>query len=62
MISMETLPEFEKRIKKDKITSCLIYQGNSLIFQYYKNNKMKEKLHKVELYTDTFKPLQYFKE
>lgn len=39
MISMETLPEFEKGIKKDKVISCLIYQRNSLILQYNKNNK-----------------------
>ncbi|MFJ5714033.1 serine hydrolase domain-containing protein [Neobacillus sp. NPDC093127] len=51
MISIDFLTEFEKRIKKEKITSCLIHHGDSLVFQYYKNNKMKDKQHKVNSVT-----------
>ena len=51
MISNDILTELEKKIKKDKITSCLIQHENSLVFEYYKNNKMKDKQHKVNSVT-----------
>ena len=51
MISNHILTELEKKIKKDKITSCLIQHENSLVFEYYKNNKMKDKQHKVNSVT-----------
>lgn len=51
MISIDILTELEKKIKKDKITSCLIQHEDSLVFQYYKNNKMKDKQHKVNSVT-----------
>ncbi|MGG3562418.1 serine hydrolase [Neobacillus rhizosphaerae] len=51
MISNNILTELEKKIKKDKITSCLIQQENSLVFEYYKNNKMKDKQHKLNSVT-----------
>jgi CubicO group peptidase (beta-lactamase class C family) len=49
--SNDILTELEKIIKKDKITSCLIQHENSLVFEYYKNNKMKDKQHKVNSVT-----------
>lgn len=44
---MIPLTEFEKVIKKDKIDSVLIQKNNTVIFEYYRNNKMKEKQHKI---------------
>ena len=43
--------QLEKNLKKDKINSCIIYQRGSVLYQYYRNNKMKEKLHKVNSVT-----------
>ncbi|MDR6121537.1 CubicO group peptidase (beta-lactamase class C family) [Bacillus sp. SLBN-46] len=51
MISIDILTELEKKIKKEKITSCLIQYENSLVLKYYKNNKMKDKQHKVNSVT-----------
>lgn len=34
------LAELNKKIRKEKILSCLILKNNSLIFEYYKNNKI----------------------
>lgn len=34
------LDELKKKIQKEKILSCLIFKDNSLIFEYYKNNKV----------------------
>lgn len=44
---MEYLIEFEKKIKKDHIDSVLVQNDNRLIFEYYRNRKMKEKQHKI---------------
>ncbi|MBB4826003.1 CubicO group peptidase (beta-lactamase class C family) [Sporosarcina luteola] len=41
------LTDFEKVIKKDKIDSVLVQKDNFVIFEYFRNNKMKEKQHKV---------------
>jgi CubicO group peptidase (beta-lactamase class C family) len=51
VISIDILTELEKKIKKEKITSCLIQYENSLVLKYYKNNKMKDKQHKVNSVT-----------
>jgi CubicO group peptidase (beta-lactamase class C family) len=51
VISIDILTELEKKIKKDKITSCLVQHEDSLVLQYYKNNKMKDKQHKVNSVT-----------
>ncbi|WP_163100735.1 hypothetical protein [Peribacillus alkalitolerans] len=37
---------FEKELKKEKITSCIIFQ-KEIFFEYYKNRKMSDKVHKV---------------
>ncbi|MEC1177158.1 serine hydrolase [Metasolibacillus meyeri] len=44
---MTSLTDFEKIIKKDKIDSVLVQKNNTLIFEYYRNNKMKERQHKI---------------
>ncbi|MFS0749812.1 serine hydrolase domain-containing protein [Oceanobacillus sp. 1P07AA] len=44
---MEYLIEFEKKIKKDHIDSVLVQSNNRIIFEYYRNRKMKEKQHKI---------------
>ncbi|MEI4769174.1 serine hydrolase [Psychrobacillus sp. FJAT-51614] len=37
----------KREIKKEKVTSFLVYQKGNSIFEYYKNNKQLEKLHKI---------------
>ncbi|MCR2821818.1 serine hydrolase domain-containing protein [Lederbergia panacisoli] len=44
----------EKEIQKEKINSCLIHHKGETIFQYYKNRKMENKLHKVNSVTKSF--------
>lgn len=44
---MKSLTDFEKIIKKDKIDSVLVQKNNTVIFEYYRNKKMKEKQHKI---------------
>ena len=44
---MKSLTDFEKVLKKDKIDSVLVQRNNTVIFEYYRNNKMKEKQHKI---------------
>ncbi|WP_227995230.1 serine hydrolase [Oceanobacillus sp. CFH 90083] len=41
------MKDFEREVMKDKIDSCLIQHDNKLIFEYYRNNKMKERQHKI---------------
>ncbi|WP_026695131.1 serine hydrolase domain-containing protein [Peribacillus kribbensis] len=36
-----------KEIKKEKVNCCLIYQNQDLQYSYYKNNKQRDKLHKL---------------
>jgi len=44
---MKSLTNFEKILKKDKIDSVLVQRKDAVIFEYYRNNKMKEKQHKI---------------
>lgn len=44
---MQTLREFDKAIKKDNINSVLIQKNNTVIYEYFRNSKMKEKQHKI---------------
>lgn len=44
---MKFLTDFEKVIKKDQIDSVLVQKNNSIIFEYFRNNKMKDKQHKI---------------
>ncbi|WP_060209943.1 serine hydrolase domain-containing protein [Sporosarcina koreensis] len=44
---MKSLTEFEKVIKKDKIDSVIVQRNDAVVFEYYRNNKMKEKQHKI---------------
>lgn len=43
-IDTNILTNLERQIKKDNITSCLIYQQDRVIFEYYKNRKSSDKL------------------
>ena len=43
----DILNDFKKKISKEKILSCLILKDNSLIFEYYKNNKVEGSLQKI---------------
>jgi CubicO group peptidase (beta-lactamase class C family) len=45
------LQELSQAIRKDKIDSCIIYQNESIRFEYYRNSKMKLKLHKINSVT-----------
>lgn len=44
---MKSLTEFENILKKDKIDSVLVQRNDVVIFEYYRNKKMKVKLHKI---------------
>jgi CubicO group peptidase (beta-lactamase class C family) len=44
---MKSLTEFENILKKDKVDSVLVQRNNAVIFEYYRNKKMKEKQHKI---------------
>jgi len=39
--------ELKKNIAKEKILSCLVLKNNSLIFEYYKNNKISINAQKI---------------
>ncbi|WP_409294304.1 serine hydrolase domain-containing protein [Peribacillus sp. SCS-26] len=41
------LEKLVHELKKEKINAVLISQNNEMIFHYYKNNKQKNKLHKL---------------
>ncbi|MFI2859124.1 serine hydrolase domain-containing protein [Paenibacillus sp. JSM ZJ436] len=41
------LDHLSKAIKKDKISSCIIYKDDFTVFEYYRNRKIKDKQHKV---------------
>nr|WP_040674902.1 serine hydrolase [Paenibacillus terrigena] len=45
------LYELERAIKKDKIESCVVYEENSTLFEYFRNRKTKDKQHKVNSIT-----------
>ncbi|MBK5459232.1 serine hydrolase domain-containing protein [Peribacillus sp. TH27] len=44
---MKYLTDFENKLKKDKVDSALVQLNNTVLFEYYRNNKMKEKQHKI---------------
>ncbi|WP_238022043.1 serine hydrolase domain-containing protein [Oceanobacillus jordanicus] len=44
---MNALTKFENQLKKDKINSALVQRDNTRMVEYYRNNKMKEKQHKI---------------
>lgn len=46
-MSESLMRNFEKEVTKDKIDSCLIQHDDKLVFEYYRNNKMKERQHKI---------------
>ncbi len=37
----------QKSFKKEKINTTLISQDDNVVFEYYKNSKQKDKLHKI---------------
>lgn len=39
--------DLARAIKKEKIESCVVYKENSIVFEYYRNRKIKEKQHKI---------------
>lgn len=41
------LEEFKRKVKKDRIDSCLVHYRNIVSFEYFRNQKMKERQHKV---------------
>ncbi|MFS0553871.1 serine hydrolase domain-containing protein [Brevibacillus sp. 179-C9.3 HS] len=50
----ELLTEFDRKIRKEKIVSCLIIQDSNLVFAYYKNKKHAQKLQKINSCTKSF--------
>lgn len=51
MMNVNQLKQLDKKFTKDKINSCVVYYKDSNVYEYYRNNKMKEKLHKVNSVT-----------
>ncbi|MGE8204661.1 serine hydrolase domain-containing protein [Heyndrickxia sp. NPDC080065] len=47
----ELLNQLEQEIKKVKIASCLIHHENEMVFQYFKNKKMENKLFQMHSVT-----------
>ncbi|MBT2214922.1 serine hydrolase [Virgibacillus dakarensis] len=43
----DLIKNFERKIKKDKIDSCLVHHRKSVVFEYFRNRKMKERQHKI---------------
>jgi CubicO group peptidase (beta-lactamase class C family) len=43
--------QLDKRFTKDKINSCLVHYQGDIVYEFYRNNKMKDKLHKVNSVT-----------
>lgn len=41
------MKNFERVVTKDKIDSCLIQHDGKTVFEYYRNNKMKGRQHKI---------------
>lgn len=48
---MSSLDALERAVRKDKIVSCVVYEGESVIFEYYRNRKGKEKPFKINSVT-----------
>jgi CubicO group peptidase (beta-lactamase class C family) len=48
---IQRLKHLDKKFTKDKINSCLVYSKDTIVYEYYRNNKLKEKLHKVNSVT-----------
>ncbi|MEC0092333.1 serine hydrolase domain-containing protein [Paenibacillus macquariensis] len=46
-INDEKIKSFVSFLRKEKIESCLMSLGPDIVLQYYRNNKSKDKLHKV---------------
>lgn len=46
-INNESVKSFVSFLEKEQIESCLMSAGQEVIFQYFRNNKSKNKLHKV---------------
>lgn len=44
---MKYLTDFENKLKKDNVDSALVQLNHTVIFEYYRNKKMKEKQHKI---------------
>ncbi len=50
-INSESFQQFAKAITKVKICSCLIEHNKEVVFQYYKNRKMNDKLFQINSVT-----------
>ncbi|WP_234410486.1 serine hydrolase domain-containing protein [Caldalkalibacillus mannanilyticus] len=46
-VNQSMIDGFMKKIKNEKIDSCLILHKNKIILEYYKNNKMSKKQHAI---------------
>ncbi|MGV7116738.1 serine hydrolase domain-containing protein [Paenibacillus kyungheensis] len=46
-INDEQIKSFVHYLKKEKIESCLVSVGSDIVLQYFRNNKSKDKLHKI---------------
>jgi CubicO group peptidase (beta-lactamase class C family) len=53
-VDRERLLAFEKRLRKEKVLSCLVIKDGSLFLEYYKNKKLAAKLQKMNSCTKSF--------
>jgi CubicO group peptidase (beta-lactamase class C family) len=51
LVIQKRLKQLDKKFTRDKINSCLVYYKDTLVYEYYRNKKLKEKVHKVNSVT-----------
>ncbi|QDS34235.1 serine hydrolase domain-containing protein [Brevibacillus brevis] len=53
-LDTELFNEFDRKISKEKVISCLIIQDGYLAYEYHKNKKQAQKLQKINSCTKSF--------
>lgn len=48
------LEKFEKAVEKSKVKSCLVLKEGTLLYQYYKSNKNRDHLQRINSCTKSF--------
>lgn len=46
-MDQECFEKIEKAVKKTKVKSCLIIKEGALVYQYYKSNKIRDNLQRI---------------
>ncbi|MED1918457.1 serine hydrolase [Bacillus thuringiensis] len=53
-LDTELFNEFDRKIRKEKVVSCLVIQDGYLVYEYLKNKKQAQKLQKINSCTKSF--------